>query len=499
MRFSRAVLLYTGGVLAVGLCLLAFSLWRFPLGGDLVHWLLFLTFALLAALTDRYGLHLTQGTQVHVDTIPLFAGVLLFNPAVALVIATFGRVFGRVGRRMAIAERAFNLGQTLIYVGAGALVRSGMTETPWVPDGVSSWLSLVLAVAAMYLLNTAIVAGVVAVEHRAPFFSVWTSNVPLDVVEQSVSFAFGLLTALVVVPYPWGLLLVAVPSITVFVTLDRTLKMEAKQKQLAETNSELATHLSKQAEQLRDAYAVLEDALDAKNQMLQNVSHELRTPMVAVSGYLEALQDGLYGELSPNQLPALDIMMRNTNTMIRLVNDLLSLQSLDRGQLQLSWVELPDVFQNCLETFAQRASAAGIELEAECYDDVPSVRADAERLEQVIGNLVDNAIKFSPNGGRITLQAERVNHTGVQISVADQGIGIPADELPHIYRRFYQVDGSRTRKFGGQGLGLAIAKRIVELHGGTIRAESQVGAGTVFYIMLGVEETGGGVGGNALA
>jgi signal transduction histidine kinase len=488
MRFPRTVLIYVASVLACGLALLAFTLWQFPLNTDLIHWILFGALAFLVALTDRYGLHLTEGTHVHVDGIPLLASVLLFNPAQAMLIAGAGRVLGRIDRRQQAAERAFNLGQTLLYVGGGVLIRSAFTPTPWRPGDWLSWAGLVLTMLVMYVLNTGIVAGIVGFQHRVSILTAWASAAPLDLMEQSVSFGLGLLTALVVVPYPWALLLMTLPSVAIFVTLDRTLKMEAQQKRLAETNAELAAHLSKQAEQLRDAYAVLEDALDAKNQMLQNVSHELRTPMVSVSGYTEALRDGLYGEMTEKQLGALEIISRNTERMIRLVNDLLSLQALDRGQLEMTEIDLTDVLRNCLVTFDERAREVGIDLEAECATNVPFLRADAERLEQALSNLIDNAIKFSPNGGEVLLRAELIDSETVQIAVSDQGIGISEADLPNIYQRFYQVDGSYTRKYGGQGLGLAITKRIIELHGGLIRAESELGHGTVFYITLPVSE-----------
>jgi signal transduction histidine kinase len=152
-------------------------------------------------------------------------------------------------------------------------------------------------------------------------------------------------------------------------------------------------------------------------------------------------------------------------------------------------VKISQIFEHCISAFTRRAAGVGIDLKSECATDLPTLRGDAMRLEELVSNLVDNAIKFSPNGGEVLLKAVRVDDKTVQISVSDHGIGIPAEELPKIYRRFYQVDGSSTRKFGGQGIGLAIAKRIVEIHGGTIRVESQVGQGSTFYVTLPMEGT----------
>ena len=484
MRFQRSILIYVALVLLVGLALLAYSVWVYPLAASSSGWLLFVGLIFLLALSDRHGLPLTNRTNVHVDTIPILVAVLIFNPVVALLVAGLGRLLGRLDRRIALVERMFNVGQTLVYVGISSLLFHSLTSSPWRPEGLEAWWGALAAMTAMFLLNTLIVAGIAGLDSHTSPVKIWLAGIRRDVIEHSVMFGFGLLAALVVAPYPWALALMALPGIVVFVTLDRTLKMEARQKQLAQTNADLAAHLSTQAADLRDAHAVLQDALIAKNQMLQNVSHELRTPMVSVSGYTEALMEGFYGDMSSQQLGALGIIQRSTQNMIRLVNDLISLQTLDRGTLEVAEVDLQTILDNCRDAFAPRAADKGIRIEANYDDPLPLLRADGCRLEQVIGNLLDNAIKFSPDGGDIWLRAQRIDGRAVQVSVADQGIGISADELSNIYKRFYQVDGSSRRRFGGQGLGLAIAKRIVELHGGAIEAESEEGQGTTFRITL---------------
>jgi signal transduction histidine kinase len=484
MNLPRKLVIYIWAVVCAGSLLAGLCFILFPLPLDPLSVTLALALIILGALADRHGLQLTPGTLVHVDTIPIFAAVMLFPPPLAIIISALARIFGRLDRKLPFLERGFNIGQTVLYVSISGLLREAIVPWPWVPDGPAAWLALLLAALSMYLLNTGIVAGIVSLQHHTHFIQTWTTFVPLDLLEQSVMFGFGLLTVLVVVPYPWALVLIALPAIAVFLTLDRSLHMEAQQKQLAEQNAHLADHLKGQTEQLREAYAILEDALAAKNQMLQNVSHELRTPMVSISGYTEALEEGLYGPLGEHQLGALHVISRNTRNMIRLVNDLLTLQSLDRGQLQLGDIDIQFVLSECCANFGSRAKESGLSLQMHVDSEVPHIRGDSLRLGQVLANLVDNAIKFSPNGGVIRLSATTSEREHVEIRVSDSGIGIPEDQLPNIYRRFYQVDGSSTRKYGGQGLGLAIAKRIIDLHGGTILAESQVGKGTSFIITL---------------
>ncbi len=482
-QYPRALLAYVIGVAVLGIGILAYCLWRYPISGDLTTWALFGGFAILMTLSDRYGLQFRRGTRVHVDTIPLFASILLFNPTMALMIGGLGRVLGRVRRHANPVEQVFNVSQTVVYTGAAALLlRLFTAETPWMPGHWHTWAGLLMAAIVMFMLNSWMVAGVVAVQTHAPPGAVWLAATPQMLLEYGVMYGYGLMTVLVVGAHAWGLLLVTVPSVVVFLTLDRTLRMEAKQKQLADENAALATDLSKQADQLREAYAVLEDALDAKNQMVQNVSHELRTPLVSILGYSEALQDGIYGDLTAEQLTGLEVIVRNVKDISHQIDDLLSLQALDRRQLQMGAVGLHELLGNVAASFARRATAAKIRLAVVCDADVPVIQADASKLEQAFTHLLDNAIKFSPNGGDVTVHAARLNGTAVQVTISDQGIGIPAEALPLIYRRFYQVDGSRTRRFSGQGLGLAIVKRIVELHGGNIWAESQVGIGTHFYV-----------------
>jgi len=484
MRLSRSVVVYIIIVTVLGAAVAASCFLRYPFGGSGTPWLLIAAFVVLGALGDRFYLQLSPGTHVHVDTIPFFAAVLIFSPSEAVLIAALGRLLGSATRPILQVERVFNLFQTMFYVGASALILSRFTTTPWRPEGWQTTVGLLAAAAAMYLLNTGVVAGIVGIQSHTSPLKHWINGSAETALQDLVMLSYGALMALVVVPYPWSLPLFLIPTVVVFLTLDRTLKTEAQQKLLAEANAVLASDLSQQTGKLREAYTTLEDALFAKNQMLQNVSHELRTPLVSISGYTEALEEGIFGELVPAQKTALDIVRRNTDLMIQLVNDLLALQAIDRAQLQLEEVQPVALLEWCADRFAPRAAAGCVNMRLEAAPDTPLLRADVIRMEQAVGNLVDNAIKFSPDGGQVLLRSGNGPDGTVEISVADQGIGIPEAALPRIFDPFYQVDGSTTRRFQGQGLGLAIAKRIVELHGGSIRVESQVGCGTTLTITL---------------
>lgn len=483
-QLPRPVLAYLLSIAALGLGITVFCLTRYPIGGDLMTWLLLIGFIVLATLSDRYGLAFARGTNVHVDTIALFAGLLIFSPAQVLIIATLGRVLGGIRRGRRLTERLFNLGQTQLYVGVSALALNAFTTTPWQPAGLASWLGLLAAALAMYLLNTGIVAGIVGLHTHVRIASVWLDSMSPALLEHSVMFSIGLMTALIVEGYPWGLLLVALPAIVVFITLDRTLRMEAQQKQLADQNAGLAAHLSQQAEQLRSAYTHADETLRSRDKMLKDVFGELQTPLAAIATQTDRLRRGAAVAADPEACVLTDGILRNASQLTRLVDGFLALQALDQRQLQVEEVTLEGLLRDCLESFAQRSDAAQVDIYGECAEDLPRLRADRKRLEQMLGNLVDNALKFSPRGAEVLVKAERSEARTVQISVADHGVGIPESELAHIFSQFPRTDLPAVRRIGGQGLGLAIAKRIAELHGGEITIESQEGIGTTVFVTL---------------
>jgi len=220
-----------------------------------------------------------------------------------------------------------------------------------------------------------------------------------------------------------------------------------------------------------------------KSYIVANVSHELRSPLTFIKGYVELLLEGAMGEMNERQRESLKIVNEKTNTIARLVNDIVSLHRIERGTLRMAPLSLAEIARMSLLGAEVVARQAGITLKAEIPEGLPEVWGDRDRLYQVFDNLLDNAIKFSPDGGEVKVGVyDHGEYLCVEVS--DTGIGIPAEELDNIFERFYQVDGSLTRRFGGAGIGLAIAKRIVEAHGGQIWACSEVGRGSTFFFTL---------------
>ncbi len=263
----------------------------------------------------------------------------------------------------------------------------------------------------------------------------------------------------------------------------RTLTIAAAQAAAAIENAQLYADLEERAAKLEQAYQDLQQVDKLKDELVQNVSHELRTPLTFIKGYVELLLEEDMGPLKEAQRESLTIVADKTNALTRLVSDIIYLQQVEWESLQFSQQDMREMARLALQSCEVAAVTAGIFLHLQANVDLPPIPVDRDRINQVFDNLLGNAIKFSPRGGTITIEVKDAGHM-VQLGVLDTGVGIPADKLERVFDRFYQVDGSATRRFGGAGLGLAIARRIVEAHGGRIWVESEVGQGSAFRFTL---------------
>jgi signal transduction histidine kinase len=263
---------------------------------------------------------------------------------------------------------------------------------------------------------------------------------------------------------------------------------------------------------LQDAFDKLKELDRLKSNFLATVSHELRTPLTSIIGYSEMLEAGIAGELSPEQAGFVETIRSKGELLLQLISSLLDLNKLERGQLRLNteYIDPRAILSEIRETLLPEAEKRKIRLDAIWSDDVPMIQADPVRLRQIITNLASNALKFTPTRGQVQISARLgelhlagndndsedddddgmgaalmlAPERAVEFAVNDNGIGMEQNELPKIFAAFYQVDGSSTREYGGAGLGLSIAKSLVEAHHGHIRVESQLGRGTTFIVVL---------------
>jgi signal transduction histidine kinase len=235
--------------------------------------------------------------------------------------------------------------------------------------------------------------------------------------------------------------------------------------------------------------ADLQKAERLRRDMTADIAHELRNPLAVLQGNLEAVLDGVLPPTEENLRPLLD----QTQLLTRLVDDLRTLALADSGQLGLNRVPTDPaaLVRSVAARFAPQAEVKHITLQADIGDDLPTLSLDAQRIEQVLGNLLSNALRHTPEGGRVVCRVmaqsahdEKRHAPLVTLTVADTGPGIPPEVLPHIFERFYRVDRSRARAEGGTGLGLAIVKQLVEAHGGQIWAKSEPGSGTQVIFTL---------------
>jgi signal transduction histidine kinase len=261
--------------------------------------------------------------------------------------------------------------------------------------------------------------------------------------------------------------------------------------------------LAEQNQKLQDAFDRLKELDRLKSNFLATVSHELRTPLTSIIGYSDMLATGIAGSLNEEQQEFVETIRGKGDHLLALITSLLDLNKLEQGSMRLHRepTDPATLVADLKKTMAPSAAKKQVRIESEIERGVPKVDVDPVRIRQVLFNITENALKFSPSGGTIRLVARTVETSGapadgfgtvllaapekrVEIGIVDSGIGIPKEEQEKIFDAFYQVDGGSTREHGGTGLGLSIVKRIVEAHGGTVRVESEPGHGAAFWVSL---------------
>ncbi len=249
---------------------------------------------------------------------------------------------------------------------------------------------------------------------------------------------------------------------------------------------EMQRQLEVRAAQLEAANEELRALDRTKDSFLTNVTHELRTPLSTIRGYIEMLDSECIGVLETEQKDALQVISRNVARLGTLIEEMIEFSRMQmRGfRLKYTLFQLEDLAEECLRSLRPTATERGLDLHYEARDTLPRIWGDRTRLAQVLTNLISNAVKFSPSGGRVTLTLGRAPDKTALVSVADTGIGIPPEHQKRVFDKFFQIDDSLERRYEGAGIGLSIAKSIVEAHGGTIELVSAPGEGSKFTVVL---------------
>ncbi len=262
-------------------------------------------------------------------------------------------------------------------------------------------------------------------------------------------------------------------------------QVQELQNALRSANAQLEQRVADRTRELEQAYQRLTELDHLKSNFISNVSHELRTPLTKIKGFHALLAAGDLGALTPDQRQAVEVMGRGVTELERLVGDLIQFATGARGEMVLrpSAVPVGPLVEGVVASARQRAAARGLSLACIPLPAEICVTADAERMRWVVSQLLDNAIKFTPDGGSVEAGAKVVDG-GVRIWVADTGQGIAEARLPELFEPFHQLDGSATRKAGGTGLGLALVKMIVSAHGSSVSVVSRPGVGSRFSFDL---------------
>ncbi|MBA7665596.1 Non-motile and phage-resistance protein [subsurface metagenome] len=258
---------------------------------------------------------------------------------------------------------------------------------------------------------------------------------------------------------------------------------------LEELVKERTSVLEQRSHELADTNLRIEEANRHKSQFLANMSHELRTPLNSILGFSEVLQDRMFGEMNEKQEEYVNYIMESGQHLLSLINDILDLSKVEAGMLEMepAEVRLGDLLQNSLTMVKENALKYGVELILKLENEIPEIYADERMVKQVVFNLLSNAIKFTPDGGKVGIEAVKEGED-IRVTVWDTGIGIKEEDKGKLFKEFQQLDGGVDKKYQGTGLGLALSKRLVEMHGGRIWVESEPGEGSRFSFTLSIKQ-----------
>lgn len=261
---------------------------------------------------------------------------------------------------------------------------------------------------------------------------------------------------------------------------------------LQAANRSLEKRVEERTFELQKALERVSELSQLKANFISNISHELRTPLTHIKGYIELLITESLGSITEEQRHALSVSQQSTIRLETLIDDLIMVSLASRGEMSLKQdrVDICRLANLAVKSHIQAAAHRNVQLHAVLDEDVPLVQADSQKIAWVLGQLVDNGIKFSPSGGSVVVSVKREGENLVITSVTDTGIGIPSNRMEDIFEPFHQLDGSNTRQYSGTGLGLSLVRQIVEAHGSMLEVQSAEGRGSTFkFPLLAVLET----------
>jgi signal transduction histidine kinase/CheY-like chemotaxis protein len=489
--------------------------------------LLFATLLVTACLTSVWKVNLpiplASGSTLSVSNAADLMTLLLLGPQQAVIVAVAGvwtQCTFKVKQRYPTYRTVFSMAAEAITMFATGIVFVALGG-PTMPFELSQLAKpLVGAIATYFVCNTGLIAGAIAATSDRTWWQVWRDDFLWSSASFMVAGTAGAAAAIVIVRGEhWKAVLMLAPVYLTYRTYQvfvgrledqrrhtsetRRLHQETisalqlarraehalaeEKERLASTVAELTRleHARKHAlEREQAARANAEDASRAKDQFLAMVSHELRTPLNAIVGWADMLRAGMLEALDRER--ACESIYANSKRQAQLIDELLDVARITSGKLRLDRraVDLESAVRHAVEVVQAAADAKGVQITMGADPSIGTIYGDPGRLQQIAWNLLSNAVKFTPEGGTVHVRVRRVN-SAAELSVSDNGIGIPAEFLPWLFEPFRQADASTTRRYGGLGLGLSIVKHLVEAHGGSIKADSGgEGRGATFTVRL---------------
>ena len=490
IRVLDPLRIYTACVSGLGIALLLWSLSQLPSFPPGV--LLFIGLVLVAELTTSEAF--MPQVLLSMSSAVTFATLLLFGPLPAALVAIVGGLVTTLvmNRRQARPSRAPLLQRALFNMaafGLASIVAGGVYLLSGGTVGevalLSNLLPMVLAAASTEMVNAGLIVGVTSLQTGESVFQIWRQNVSwatpmnlLSMVTGGGGLALGYQIA--------GILGLGVFFLPIALTIYAfRLYLEQTKAQMAR----LEEIIAERTEDLTKANEELKRLDQLKTNFFAVINHEMRTPLTAILGYTDLLL--MRATLSPKYEEILHTIKYSGQRLLDLVNNILDISRLEDGKLTIipQAMGVPPAVNQALAVIKPMGEKKLISISVDVSPTIPHVLGDPKRVGQILVNLLSNAVKYTPDTGSVTIAARRNKTTNmVEISVTDNGLGIPADHLPHVFDRFSRIERAETRHTVGTGLGLSIAKALVEAHGGEIRVESEEGHSTCFTFTLPIAE-----------
>jgi signal transduction histidine kinase/CheY-like chemotaxis protein len=455
--------------------------------------------AVIGALVAPHVVHLGLRVEMSISHPFILTSMILYGEREALLVATtcIGSLCLFRTPRMTPYRALFNISSFIVTTWLTAETYQAFGGHPGSVEGGASIVALMLATLVFYLANTYSISGVVALANRLNVFDVWQENFLWSAPSFLAGGSLALGMAYFLKRFGIGSFLLSLPfCLLIYYSYKLYLEKLDERRQhlqdIEQMNSDLERKVRERTQELEivnqklvDSNTALQRANRLKSEFLANMSHELRTPLNAIIGFSELLLDPTFGRLEEDQRGYATDIHSSGRHLLGLINDILDLSKIEAGRMRLSpeTFEVGPVVDEAMALLRIEAGRKQIDLTAHVADPRAIMRADRNKVKQILSNLLSNAVKFTPPMGRVGLSTAAAGDR-LEIEVLDNGIGIREEDQEWIFEPFTQVDGSLSRQYQGTGLGLALVRRFVEMHGGHVRLLSRPGAGSRFSVSL---------------